>query len=523
MPVAVRPFGVQLLRLVRGQDLAFARTIREQMLGLDDRLKGAAQRAVDDLYDDPFGASPTRPLDTARRVRRQRWTFQYLRTPILDTYDVLARKAQSHVRSGFTLGAVQFRSLIAKLYPARYVPRKEEGWIAVSNDGHLDRIHETDFDEVSRLMEQGEITFEFGTGSVRDAYKDWIGKQMQSGTEPGSLIRTLGEDHVTQVKGATMEMLDKAESFKWAKGEAYKRITGRVVDPSVRTTMENDIMRIVRTSAMQGVNADISDFAERNRDVVLEMERQADGRPCPVCVLLDGKRYPLGSLLSDHPYGMCIFVPVLRTPTEMGLRVPPDIERRAWAFQQREVPSLRDRFFAMPDAEQAKVIDNAQLFKLWKDEKFPIDAIIVQRKGMVTPDSFVGVQRRLPEIGSISYPKAELASGKWLPKSDDLMVVMDPVDRSTAGVVAFREPVRKPKSSKTDKGLDRYSPDVLVKDMPANLRRNLEPRYADGNLSDLPWWRFNEAARALGLYVRKDEWGRLYYVISRGQFTRLAK
>jgi len=126
----------------------------------------------------------------------------------------------------------------------------------------------------------------------------------------------------------------------------------------------------------------------------------ANGVAVHNCVMLDGKRYPIGKPLDDHIQGMCILIPVMKTPSEMGLNVPPYIEKKAWAFKDREYPTMRQRFDKLNKDEKRKVFGNDSLFNFWWERKKQIDPeqFIVRSKGMVSLMPFKQATTKFSEV-----------------------------------------------------------------------------------------------------------------------------
>lgn len=253
MPYSTRPYALQLHALILEQDTAYALWLKEQLQGADTRLREVVKTIMDDLYE----TTPRKPFDPRRWENRQWSYFRRLATPITDAYDNAARRSRTHVRDGFFLSAKHWQGLISALYPAKYIPRQE-----------------------------AEIKLAFGD---RDALrKEWLafqGKMLDSGTEPAALIRTLSQEHVKLVQGAMIEGMGQGQSLRWVKDKAVEAITGRVVSPDdIRLPMEANVMRIVRTSYSQAVNADIMAFGDRNSDLVSHYIRVVDGRPCLSCL-----------------------------------------------------------------------------------------------------------------------------------------------------------------------------------------------------------------------------------------------
>lgn len=254
-----------------------------------------------------------------------------------------------------------------------------------------------------------------------------------------------------------------------------------------------------------------------NLEVEVDNSYVANGVAVHNCILLDSSPIP-GNSLVDHPNGMCVAAPVLKTPAELGLNVPPDVERRAWsALMEQQPPSMRERFFQMAPAKQAEVFGNRSLYELWKAEDFPIDAVIGYKNGMLFTNSAKTMQAKLPELGGISNPIAQYTAALSMTQLSKFNTVVDAVDRAQAGVVLTPQ---KPSinRSQTPLGLDRMADDVELTNLPLSDQRVLN--FERGNLQDLPWWRYNEVARILDLWVRRTKAGTQYYAVPVGTFAR---
>ena len=110
----------------------------------------------------------------------------------------------------------------------------------------------------------------------------------------------------------------------------------------------------------------------------------------------------------------CVFVPVMKSMEEMGFMLPPDASDdmvKAFHRVERPYPTMKSRFYQMSERDQRKVFGNDLLYNLWRQEKFPLEALVVEKDGMFLPMSFRQAAAKIEELGGVSYPKPILALG----------------------------------------------------------------------------------------------------------------
>ena len=237
-----------------------------------------------------------------------------------------------------------------------------------------------------------------------------------------------------------------------------------------------------------------------------------------------------GVFLDDHPNGMCVLVPQMKSLEEMGLSYNdlPDRAKRVWkGAQVKTYRSMASRFHQLPAAQQAKIFANKKLFQLWQREKFSIEKMIVSKNGMQLPMTYTQALANLEKMGAISHPNIGIAYKTGLKKpgvpltakDKELLGIMDPKDRLNGRAVAMRDidsdllVDMKSKHGQSLFGMgddvrDVVAPDVLD-DALAQLH-GVSP-------GDAFWYDFNEYARRLGLARRKATDGSWYFVPAKGK------
>jgi len=268
-----------------------------------------------------------------------------------------------------------------------------------------------------------------------------------------------------------------------------------------------------------------------NLEVAEDNSYVANGICVHNCLILDGTRYAKGQVLVDHPNGMCLLTPVVKSLEEMGYDYNslPETAKKAWVRQERPHPPMKIEFYELPEKDQRIVLGNST-FELWKKEKFPLEALVVRSKGWLTPITFKDLQAKISTLGGLSAPKASLtlADGtmRILTAADRAITLpLDPVDRANPDAVIWQgQPPRV--SGQYQQDLFGMGVDGMI---PESVRAQAEDwLFSVGKLPDDATWRaqaiagakwqeFNEYARTLGLYARKGTDGRFYYVVPKGK------
>ncbi len=351
----------------------------------------------------------------------------------------------------------------------------------------------------SEIITEADLKVSFG-GTVSNDFSRQLRKQLQSGFEPATLIKTVSAEHVKEIQKQLLVGVSKGKGFGWSKDRVLREILSKDATDAIRRKMENNVTRIMRTSYMKAVNLDTTEFVGNNTNIFYGSRRVADGRPCIMCTFRDGKFYPPGIEMHDeHPNGMCVLVP-LQYPPEFFLtgkisKLPVDM------FGM----TLGQKLFTASEAEQIKTFGNKSLHSLWQREMFDVDDIIFTKDGILTQFGTKKTLERLPKIGSITYPKASV--------SKELNKLVDPKDRSNSRLSLQRN---KPVAGKKN-GMDLVGDgsDYIDSSISNEKKMRVHTTF-DRGISKGNWIAFNERARFLGIYTRMDENNKLYYAIHKG-------
>ena len=260
------------------------------------------------------------------------------------------------------------------------------------------------------------------------------------------------------------------------------------------------------------------------------------------CMILDGTRYPIGSMLVDHPNGMCLLTPVVKSLEDLGFDSAslPQEAQIAWRRQERPHPPMWMQFDDLPETDQRHILGNA-VFDLWKTEQFPLEAFVTKKQGWFVPVSASALRQRLSELGGISYPKVaigNLATGVRPATATDraLMTLLDPRDRALpdhvllSGISPDELPILPGAYGQNllGMGLEGTIPDAVrtqADDWLFSLRGHVSDDLEERGrqMSGVPWQEFNERARTLGLYLRKVRAGSLYWMVPEKDFGKLLR
>ena len=221
----------------------------------------------------------------------------------------------------------------------------------------------------------------------------------------------------------------------------------------------------------------------------------------------------------DHPLGMCIFVPVVKSLQEMGFDMTEIDEKFGAEFisQSRSFPTMYSRFFTMSEKDQRLVFGNNRLYDLWKKEKFPLQSIVMKKNGMFVPKSASQVAAEIDTLGGISFPKAVVKGSLDKDAARQLILQADPVDRANKSNVLIRDS-DKPKSSSSKFGDGTKELSSLDADTVSKAKGfiSFHPKGVK-----IPWWDLNEYYRTLGIYRRIDVNGRTYFSIPKREYDKL--
>jgi len=458
-------YGQRLVRGTEQRDEAELRKVRTILLDISAFARGLAQQIADEnseqdlfLYD--------------QFNRRSRSYFSRLNTHVSRAYDVLAKGVSARSKEIYLF----YRAEFAKALTGVKFAVKE------------------------KPLTEADLNVSFG-GTANQSFTKHLRNQLRAGQHPATLIKTISQDHVKLIQREMMMAVSKGQGFGWTVERVLKQMYPKGIDEQIRKQMEYNVTRIARTSYMQAVNLDTTLFVDENGDAFFGSRRVADGRPCIACLAQDGMFYPPGDVLYDHPNGMCVLVPV-PYPDEYlldGTITGPIND----VFDE----PLAQKFYKMGADEQRKAFSNDLLYGLWKREKFDLNKAVVGEFG--TPISYRQAVTNLDRMGGISEPRVKFQSGG---ARKSLLEVMDPADRLNPGITVGR---RKPIG-----GIGAYGQDYIglgdefigLKAVTNTKKSKIAALFGEGK--DLEWYTFNQRARTLGIYTRKDINGRFYYAVS---------
>jgi len=376
MPTPLRKFGLVLHRQMRADDIAFAKELRQGYKVLEFAMGGITQQIVTDIFDDLR-------LNPDVWKSKQRTYLGYYQTTINGFYDQWAKKTEALQKRAFFNSFFEFRKLLNQLYPKRYRTFKNaEAFTAFYGD----KVARETFKDVREDDLKINLVLR---SDANESFKQFLQDQIDLERPPGSLIKTISPEHTRIVQREVLLGMDQGLSHAQTRDKIVAQISTAVAGSEIRKKMEYNVMRIARSSYQQAAAAEMAYFSAQNAAMVSGIMRVADGRPCLACAMLDGKIYPVGTQIPDHPNGMCVGVPVLKTPSEMGLSIPQDLEDKIWKGQQRKFKTLGDRFEKLTKGEKQKVFGNDALFNWWWRNKQRVKAsdLVVLKNGMVSPMS----------------------------------------------------------------------------------------------------------------------------------------
>lgn len=504
MPIVARKFGKDFGKWMHRNDTELIYQTEEILQDLDKKLKEVIAFWIRKyLY-------PTSPAikDIQLWLRYKGSLMEKLRTEAMFYYSKLGSLTAVYQKLGYFEGYNRVSGFFRELYPVKKVVKM------VKNIGEGYKFENT------QEQEEG-ITLYVGSGKVSDEFKKFLAKQFEQGSDPRTLIKTLSYEHVKDLERVMTQGVIAGQDLPLLRDQFVEKIFGSLDDAELLGQMRYNTLRTMRTSFQRASNATVSDYCAMNKSVVKELERVANGRPCIVCMMLDGTRYPVGSELNDHPNGMCVFAPVIYSLEEMGFGkdVVGKGGRAAWSAYGREYPLYSSEFFGLEDVEKAKVFGNRKLFDLWKAEQFPVQSLI-SKDGTVF--SYKKAVEKVKDLGGINYPKAAGLTidsegiSRVSAMDGNLNRLVDPLDRADENLLVFRD---KPISFGINKfGLDRFELPVNKAKVPDRIwveANALVKQYGKGldGLKSSKWWDFNSYARKLGLALRKDIEGNFYYVM----------
>lgn len=383
-------------------------------------------------------------------------------------------------------------------------------------------VKHTPGSNVQEAIGEGSLDVVFG-GTPKKSFEKHLLGLLKAGSEPAKIIKTVSQEHVALIQRQLAFGLSKGKGFSWTRDKVIREMFPKGVSQNIQKRMEYNVTRILRTSYMNAINNDTTEFVANNPQAFYGSIRVADGRPCIACIAKDGTYYKPGEQLVDHPNGQCVLSP-LTYPLEYF-----ETGKITKPIPNPFGKTLKQKFYQSSEATQRKLMGNNMLFKLWKQEKFDIEALVLPSGN---PMSYRQAIMNLDKIGGMSFPRVSFFNAAV---KQSLNSVMDPKDRMSPNhLVVRRKPNACPtKGKKLNEGLIM---DNFIMEAKAGLTcpnsYNVDQygdgsEYIDSNISpekkakilamheeylDDPFT-FNEKMRELNVMTRKDINGQEYFMI----------
>ena len=521
MPLALRGASIRLQQALKRSDGSFLRDIHERFKGMENALIGLVQEMAKEV-----ASSGTYSPDKMRKAERK-W-LRRMETQINSVYFSSASGANKHPIQAYTGTHDYWLKQIKRLFPVRFFETPKQ----------RDRFERFERGQ-ERVQEQEKSYVPFVAGpddgfGTAKAFGTYAANRFGAGESPQVKIKTLSSAHRQELYKRFLAAVEEGQGALWTRDDFIRRMSDALTDPKVRRQMEYNVLRIVRTEYGAASNHVTSQFAQSNRHIVKELERVADGRPCLACIALDGKRYPVGAEMDDHPNGMCTFAPVLFTLEELGYEKDdlPEKYTQAWRGEEQQYPLLSSRFYNLPDEEKLRIFGSKELFELWKKERFPLEKMVLTRQGMTVPATAKDILSDIKAFGGVSAPSAatDTVSAEYFQKvfgePENFWKQVDGMDRADADVTIFSEDaVKKALGDYAEgpyRGINLLSGEIDLAKVDPSLRARLHQYGWDKDPSKLSIYEYNQRARLTGLYVRKFETGEIYYTIPTKRISRAA-
>lgn len=337
MPVTLRRFGLEQNRshlerekLIIGTRARLGGVLGTLLTKLDDQIIGFVVRLANRIYKNG-------------RMNRKEWNSIRNRvlgaeilTPYHDFRNGVSKTMDRFQRMAFFEVTEALVDVFGMIYPVshRTVSKKalekdindlefmdsnleldflKKGREVVEESVYLEemfRIREVLEARVGEVIEQKKsikrkvISLFIGTGKINEDFEMFLAKQLTVGLAPADLITTVTTQHIADMQTVLLRNIRNGLDVGAARTEFMNKLSDDMLNGVSRKKMSFNTMRIMRTAHQRASTSATSLFALRNRDLIVALERVADGRPCPACVILDGTRWPVGSTISDHPLGM---------------------------------------------------------------------------------------------------------------------------------------------------------------------------------------------------------------------------
>ena len=161
----------------------------------------------------------------------------------------------------------------------------------ISNPAKLKAIDPAVYEHLKSTVFEGKeflgipskTSLAIGRGKVTQEFKRFLAGQFAAGTSPRTLIKTISLEHQALVRNSLVSGIEQGAHLGMVKADVMKTIGADLTGPQ-RRKLENNTMRILRTSHQQAANHSLNYFAEQNTNVVRGLTRTAGGRPCIACV-----------------------------------------------------------------------------------------------------------------------------------------------------------------------------------------------------------------------------------------------
>lgn len=357
-----------------------------------------------------------------------------------------------------------------------------------------------------------DLTLTLGKGGINAEYERLLRQQFDAGINPRNAIRTFSAREVAFIEHEMIKGLREGVDSTVIRKRLVKKLAGVGASKEAKRRIAINVRRILRTTHENASIASAFQFALAN-SAVSGLVRHTGPRPCIACISLDGRVYKHYQSFRDHPNGQCFVTYELLPPASLGIDVSslPLQVRNAWRTNLGEIRPKRFDFMAASAAEQRIIFANDKLFELWKSEKLPLETMSTFKNGSWVPATYKDTLEKLPTLGGLTYPKITFPTEMVKARFNS---VIDPLDRANERFT-FSETI--PDETEMNVyGALRY-PKHITRDMTVeadDVVRNAVDRVLVGYISigTMPYYAYNELARALKINIRKTIEGKIYYV-----------
>ena len=378
MPIPLIKLGKELHQIGAKDEIAQTMQVRRTQKEMEAMVSWTMQTIVDNIYSQG-------KFDSVNYAAIRDEGFKELRVSIDRYFAALADMGDSFEQQGFVRSR---QGLLKTMGLTMKIPIKGENGAIL----HECEIHEA----VS-----GGINLTLGSGNVNEDFKAYTKKRLQLAIDnPGTYIKTVGTNYVSLIQKEMLSGLDKGRDLMQSKDEVLRKLKLVTLSKELRQETEYKVMRIMRTEYAAAANAVTYQFGKENARMIKGYSRVADGRPCFICQMLDGRFYELNQPHDDHPNGMCRWVPIMRLPSEMGFNVK-GLNEKAIIKQQTMTP-MRVGLNKMSDKELLNLIGNKTTFDLFKNSALTLDDLLVKKGGQ-------WVQRSATDLMNFAAKHSQMA------------------------------------------------------------------------------------------------------------------